>query len=118
MDERRATIRERVIYGAKASAPSGRTRHCMVRNMSSSGAHVVFSNAARLPDDIALTISRKGRSYQARVVWWRDNTAGLAFDADAPSLTPQNLHLEERLRLSEKKTRLLKRRVRELLGES
>ena len=117
MNERRATIRERVIYGATANTPSGRTRPCVVRNFSEAGAHVVFSNDARLPDDIALTIARKGRSYQARVVWWRDNTAGLAFASDAPTLAPVGTDIAERLRISERKTRMLKRQVRELLGQ-
>ena len=115
MDERRATIRERVIYGATASVPSGPARDCVVRNFSTAGALVVFKNAMRLPDDIALTIARKGRAYQARVVWWRDNAVGLAFAEDAPSIAPQDLDLEEQLRVSQKQTRKLKRRVRELL---
>ena len=118
MDERRATIRERVIYGATVGAQSGRTRPCVVRNLSEGGAQVTFSQETLLPGDIALTIARKGRSYRARVVWWRDNYAGVAFAEDAPSLAPQDVDLEERLRVSEKKTRQLKRRVRELLGES
>ena len=116
MEERRATMRERVIYGATAGAMSGRTRPCVVRNFSDQGAQVVFSSTARLPDDIALTIARKGRSYQARVVWWRDNTAGVAFANDAPSIGPPDADLEARLRISEKKTRQLKLRMRDLLG--
>ncbi len=118
MNERRATIRERVIYGATADVTLDRTRPCVVRNFSAAGALVVFTTDARLPDDIALTIARKGRSYQARVVWWRDNAAGLAFASDAPTLPPINTDLEERLRVAEKKARLLTRKVRELTGQT
>ena len=117
MDERRARMRERVMYGATVGAISGRSRPCVVRNFSESGAYVVFSNTTRVPDDIALTIARKGRTYQARVVWWRDNTAGVTFKSDAPSIAPLDSDLQERLRISEKKTRQLKNRVRELTGQ-
>lgn len=116
MNERRAAIRERVIYGATADAGSGRSRPCVVRNFSEEGAHVVFSNDMRVPDDIGLTIARKGKSYRAHVVWWRNNAAGVAFRSAAVVHTPSS-EFEERLRTSEKKTRQLKRRVRELLGE-
>lgn len=117
MDERRATIRERVIYGATANAGAGRSRSCMVRNFSDDGAQIVFSNATRVPDDIALTIARKGKSYRARVIWWRNNAAGVAFrDKSATSDVPSS-DLEDRLRASEKKTRQLKRRIRELMGQ-
>lgn len=116
MDERRAKLRERVIYGATARTISGRSRPCVVRNFSDDGAQLTFSNELRLPDDIAVTIARKGRSYQARVVWWRDNAAGVAFAPDAPSIAPMT-DLEERLRISEKKTRQLKNRMRDLMGQ-
>ncbi len=117
MDERRATMRERVIFGATAAGMSGRTRPCVVRNFSDHGAQVMFNNTARLPDDIALTIARKGRSYQARVVWWRDNTVGVAFASDAPSIAPLIADLEARLRISQRNNRQLKRRVCELTGQ-
>lgn len=119
MDERRADVRERVIYGAvAASGVQGVSRDCVIRNFSEHGAYVEFSRPATLPEDIALTIARKGRSYQARIVWWRDNSAGVAFTAGSPAIAAQPVDLEERLRRSEKKARQLGRRVRELLGES
>lgn len=117
MDERRTLMRERVIYGATVGAISGSSRPCVVRNFSDAGAQIVFGNETYIPDDIALTIARKGRSYRARVVWWRDNTAGVAFTADAPSIAVVDTDLQKRLRISERNTRHLKRRVRELLGE-
>ena len=115
--ERRAHKRKRVIFGAKAS-PVGKaaTRDCVVRNLSEAGACIEIADIHTLPDDIALTIARKGRSYAARVVWSHDNAAGVALMSDAPPIAAASCDLEERLRVSERKTRQLKRRVRELTG--
>jgi hypothetical protein len=64
---------------------------------------------------MALTIARKGRSFLARIVWWRDNLVGIAFSDETAVRAPAS-DLEERLRISEKKKRQLQRRIDELLG--
>jgi hypothetical protein len=64
---------------------------------------------------MALTIARKGRSFLARIVWWRDNLVGIAFSDETIGRAPVS-DLEERLRISEKKKRQLQRRINELLG--
>lgn len=118
MQERRAATRQRVIYGAVATSPTKPVSlACVVRNFSDLGARVEFKRATALPDNIALTIARKGRSYAARVIWWRENSAGVAFAIDAPPIAGADSDLGARLRGSEKKARQLRRRVRELLGE-
>ena len=60
-------------------------------------------------------IARKGRSFLARVVWWRDNFVGVAFRAESPSAPVSDL--DERLRQSEIKKRQLQRRIEELIGD-
>ena len=113
MIERRETTRDKVIYGGVASLDQrGATRDCVVRNISDSGASIEFGSIAGVTPNIGLTIARKGRSYQARVVWWRANTVGVAFGEQAASSD-----LEERLRNSERKLRQLKRRIKMLMGE-
>ena len=67
-------------------------------------------------EQISLTIARKGRSFLAKIVWWRDNFVGVAFSSDRPYELPVS-DIEERLRKSEKKKRQLQRRINELLGE-
>lgn len=118
-NERRMHTRARVIYGASASSGTSENRRpCIVKNFSDAGAMVEFSGFMRQPsDDISLTIERKHSSYRARVVWWRENLAGLAFSADAPSLVPADHDIEQQLRKSEKKARRLQRQVREALGQ-
>jgi hypothetical protein len=117
MLDRRQGARDKVVYGGVAEIDEhGTTRECIVRNISDKGASVEFSNVIRLPkEQMSLRIARKGRSFLARVVWWRDNFVGLAFSAKSPS-EPES-DLEERLRKSEIKKRQLQRRIKELLGE-
>jgi hypothetical protein len=118
MQDRRQSARDKVIYGGLAEVDeSGATRECVVRNISQTGAHLEFSNLVKFPKEkMSLTIARKGRSFLARVVWWRDNFVGIAFSSDRPYELPVS-NIEERLRKSEKKKRQLQRRINQLLGE-
>jgi hypothetical protein len=94
------------------------TSDCVVRNISETGASLEFSNIVQLTKkkQMGLTIARKGRSFLAKIIWWRDNFVGVAFCADGRYDAPVS-DLEERLRKSEKKKRQLQRRINELLGE-
>jgi PilZ domain len=118
MLDRRQTVRDKVIYGGVAEVDEhGATRDCVVRNISENGASIEFSNVVRLPKkQMSLTIARKGRSFLAKVIWWRDNFVGLAFSSETASGLPVS-DLAERLRKSEVKKRQLQRRIKELLDE-
>ena len=73
----------------------------MVRNLSENGACVEVDSHERVPDEINLTIARKGRTYLAQVIWRQANRLGLAFrtmitdpgasDLDAGSVRTQRL---------------------------
>ena len=117
MQDRRESVREKVMFGGVAEIDErGATRECIVRNISDRGATIEFSNVAELPrEQLSLRIARKGRSFLARVIWWRDNFVGVAFRAESPAEPVSDL--EERLRKSEIKKRQLQRRIDELLGE-
>jgi hypothetical protein len=115
MQDRRTSTRGKVLYGGVAEINSTATMDCMVRNFSEGGACVELDASASIPREINLTISRKGRSYLARMIWRQANLVGLAFKTmmtDAPASD-----LDARLRRSEKKKRQLQRRINELLGE-
>jgi PilZ domain-containing protein len=116
MLDRRRSAREKVIYGGVVEIDErGGSRDCVVRNISEKGAHLEFSNVVRLPKEkLSLTIARKGRSFLAKVIWWRDNFVGVAFASERPYDLPVS-DLEERLRKSEKKKRQLQRRINKLL---
>jgi PilZ domain len=118
MLERRSRARDKVIYGGIAEVDeSGQSRNCVVRNISDDGARLEFENNVRLPKEpMRLTIARKGRSFFARIVWWRDNFVGVAFNPESPFELPGS-DLAKRLRRSERKKRQLQRRINELIGE-
>ena len=118
MLDRRESVRDKVVYGGVAEIDEhGAKRDCVVRNISEKGAHIEFSNVVRLPrQQLSLTIARKGRSFLAKVIWWRDNFVGVAFSSETSSQLPVS-DLEARLRKSEQKKRQLQRRIKQLLGE-
>jgi PilZ domain-containing protein len=118
MLDRREKARDKVIYGGVAEIDErGVTRDCVVRNISEKGANIEFSKIVGLPkEQMSLTIARKGRSFLARIIWWRDNFVGVAFSSEQPFQLPAS-DLEQRLRKSEKKKRQLQRRIDQLLGE-
>jgi len=116
MLDRRQSARDKVIYGGGAEiGDDGATRDCVVRNISEQGAKIEFSTAVKLhKEQMSVAIARKGRSFLARVVWWRDNFVGVAFSPESELPVSD---LEERLRKSEQKKRQLQRRIKELIGE-
>jgi PilZ domain-containing protein len=116
MLDRRERPRDKVVCGgvARIGEPDA-TRKCVVRDISERGAKLEFGTIARLPkEQMSLTIARKGRSFLARIIWWRDNFVGVAFGAGTPSEYPVS-DLEARVRESEKKKRQLQRRIKELI---
>jgi PilZ domain len=116
MQDRRESVRDKVFLGGVAEInQAGSRMDCVVRNFSDSGACIEFDSAKPIPEQVNLTISRKGRSYLARAIWRQANRVGLAFltmITDAPESD-----LDARLRRSEKKKRQLQRRINQLLGE-
>ena len=115
MQDRRQTTRDKVLFGGVAdTGEAGSARDCVVRNISDKGASIEFSNVVRFPkEQISLTVARKGRSFLAKIIWWRDNFVGVAFSAETPSAPVSDI--EERLRISEMKKRQLQRRIKQLL---
>ncbi|HWL19599.1 MAG TPA: PilZ domain-containing protein [Bradyrhizobium sp.] len=116
MQDRRQSVRDKVLLGGVAEIPEiGATMDCVVRNFSERGACVELSPSANLPDEINLTIKRKGRSYLARMIWRQADRVGLAFRVMVTDAPVDDF--DARLRRSEQKKRELQRRINELLGE-
>lgn len=115
MQDRRESVRDKVFLGGVAEINTrGSTMDCVVRNFSENGACVEFDSAAPVPEEMNLTISQRGRSYLARMIWRHADRVGLAFRAMV-SDKPES-DLDVRLRRSEKKKRQLQRRIDQLLG--
>src|SRR6202171_123831 len=90
MLDRRQSARDKVIYGSVAEIEErGTTADCVVRNISEQGASLEFSSAIKLPKGrISLTIAQKGRSFLAKIIWWRDHFIGVAFSGATRSELP------------------------------
>lgn len=118
MLDRRESARDKVFFGGVAEiGERGASTDCVVRNISEKGARIQFSNPVTLPQDqFSLMIARKGRSFLAKIIWWRDNFVGVAFSSERPYELPVS-DLAQRLRKSEKKKRQLQRRINELLRQ-
>jgi hypothetical protein len=117
MQDRRQNVRDKVLLGGVAEIREiGSTMDCVVRNFSERGACVEFNAEANLPEEISLTIKRKGRSYLARMIWRHANRVGLAFLRTMVTDAPVD-DFDARLRRSEQKKRELERRINALLGE-
>src|SRR3977135_2512014 len=114
MLDRRQSARDKVIYGGVAEIGERATKDCVIRNISEQGASIEFSTtAAKLPkQQTLLTIARKGRSFLAKIIWWRDNFVGVAFSGQTRFELPVS-DLEERLRQSGQKKRQRQRRIKE-----
>jgi hypothetical protein len=119
MDERRAAVRKRVLYGAvTATLADDRRYDCVVKNWSDLGARVEFAFPAQLTEEVALTLTQTGTSYRARVVWTRDNAVGLAFtSAPANAYIPKDA-LDNEIRDTKEAARLLNKLVDDVLAES
>ena len=115
MQDRRANARDKVLFGGRAEVDARSSMNCVVRNLSENGACVEVDGRARMPEQINLTIARKGRSYLATVIWREANRLGLAFRTMITD--PGASDLDARLRASEKKKRQLQRRIKQLIGE-
>jgi hypothetical protein len=116
MQDRRHSVRDKVLLGGVAEInDSGSTMNCVVRNLSDRGACVELESSAKLPDQMRVTIARKGRSYLGRMIWRQANRVGLAFKTMVTDAPVDDLDV--RLRRSEAKKRQLQRRIKELLGE-
>jgi hypothetical protein len=118
MLDRRQGFRGRVYYGGViAFNARNSTMDCLIRNFSPFGAKVEFANTALLPDEVDLTIARKGFCCLARIVWRRANQAGFAFRNPKQVSAPMPLDWAIRLRASERARRSLQARVEQLSSE-
>jgi hypothetical protein len=70
----RAMMSGKVVFNGRHSVVD-----CTVRNLSGSGAKLVFSAHVRIPDEFDLELPQKGRTHRARVMWWAGESCGVLF---------------------------------------
>jgi len=119
MIERRKRLRARTCLGGTIAFNRRKsTMDCQVRNFSTVGARVAFTNAAAVPDQFDLMIARKERSFKARMVWRGVNEAGVAFLGEYEQAAAIPLEWAKRLRESEAEKAALRRRIAQLTDSS
>src|ERR1700744_3537691 len=52
---------------------------CLIRDLSSKGARIIFSDTVTLPEHVDLYIPQRDQTLRARVQWRRNDEIGLAF---------------------------------------
>ena len=79
MQERRKFIRSRVLKSAKLVFGASSMIDCVVRNLTTAGAHVHIADPAELSESVTMTFDG-GRTLRAcRIVWRKPNEVGLEF---------------------------------------
>jgi hypothetical protein len=79
MFERRKFQRGRTYLGGRIAYDKPcTTDDCLVRNLSESGAKLVFSGATMIPNEFDLTLRESGETRRVRIVWRKDLHAGVA----------------------------------------
>lgn len=118
MDERRREARERSFLGASIGVSSQLgSMSCLVRNLTSTGAKVSFSEAVPLPQDINFAVPNRGISLRARVMWRGGGELGVQFlETFGGTATADVVSLKEvrRLKACQRENDALKRRIEEL----
>ena len=115
MQERRKNARTRTYFGGVIAFNKRRsTVDCLIRNLSSAGAMVTFTNTAILPEKFDLTIDRQQRSFRARAAWRRPHEAGIEFVAEHAGDETVPLDWARRLRASKDENAALRRRIAQL----
>ena len=116
MQDRRAGQRQKTYLGAMAAFNQQYSAmDCLVRNLSSEGAHIVFAAALTLPHEFEIRIPFKDIKRHARIVWRDSGAAGIQFIA-APADNVVSLSAANRIRRLETERDTLKRRIAQLTG--
>lgn len=87
-EENRTAVRRRVFKGAKLSFNyDSSLMDCVVRDISESGAKLVFESYFDCPREVRLRIS-DGRAYECEVRWFLNKTMGVSFLAPIDGSEP------------------------------
>ncbi|MGC5777871.1 PilZ domain-containing protein [Methylobacterium sp. NFXW15] len=82
--EQRRQPRLRVLLKGRIHFNNGSSSiDCLVRDMSTTGARLLLSETATLPEKFDLYIPQKERTYRAQLRWRREDGIGVTFDHGA-----------------------------------
>ncbi len=115
MSEHRRETRQRVFLKGRIVFNNGSSSFdCLVRDMSSSGARLVMSDATTLPEAFDLYIPQKDRTFRATLRWRREDGIGVTFEEPGRAAPTKATEIAA----TEASVTLLLRRVGELETEN
>jgi len=79
MQERRKSIRSRVLKGGKLLLGTSSVLDCVLHNVTNSGARIQIANTVELPDRFNLTLDGGYSVRPCRVVWRSVTETGVEF---------------------------------------
>ena len=111
--------RERTFLPARISFGEGALKaDCVVTQFSPSGARINVPAAVALPDRFNIAIPQRGLNCRAKLVWRKDDLAGLEFEqTESAPLAPIAQDHLERIRELEAANAKLRSQVAELLAQ-
>jgi len=120
MEERRkvprhkSLLRGRIFYNNRNSSAD-----CMVRDISTHGARLIFADEMKIPDVVDLYIPQKEQTLRVQIVWRHANETGIAFAHPEQTANPaEGGDLAERVQKLEHEIELLKRALKRLKSEA
>ena len=119
MSERRRSNRQKsflrgcIYFNNRRSATE-----CLVRDISPTGARLIFSETVSIPDAIELYLPQKQQTLRAEVQWRRRDEVGVGFDAQRSSDDSLDCELLERVEKLEAEVMALRRMLKRLKASS
>src|SRR5262249_31681153 len=115
MSERRRVSRQKSFLSGCVYFSSRRTPiDCLVRDVSATGARLIFPGPVNLPDQIYLYIPKKDETFSALVHWHRGDEVGIAFGSKAARSRSADAQLVERVEKLEAEIAALKQMLKQL----
>jgi hypothetical protein len=119
MAERRAAPRQKsFLRGCIYFNNRRSSADCLIRDMSETGARLIFSGSVPIPDVVDLYIPQKEQTLRAHVQWRHGDEIGVAFSAAAqaqePTASAETGDVGERLQKLESEVAALRRIVKRL----
>jgi hypothetical protein len=112
----RLSVRERTFLPARIKFGDGAlSTQCTVTQLSSVGARLNISASISMPDRFDIEIPQRGVSSRARLVWRKDDQAGIEFDAPDGASASEAGGPQARIRELEATNAKLRAQISELL---
>ena len=117
MDERRNATRQKSLLRGRIYFNHNRAAvDCLIRDISETGARLVFSSVVPVPDAFNLYIPQKENTLRAKVQWRHGDEVGIAFISNPPvsEEASGDLDIAERVQKLEAEVAMLRRTLKRL----